>query len=352
MAQYVPGFNTLLLSTLAIIPLLTFLCEPAAAGRKDLVMMKNGDRLTGEVKKLENGMLYVDLDYVSGSIGLDWKQVEKLQSTGMYQITLQNGNHLVGTLERMSVVDATGKDVVINSDVRVPASEVVNIESQKTSFWRQLRGSLALGLSYTSGNSQTALNADDSVNYKAKAWAAGASYTSSFSGQSGSPQTNLQEVQAAGERYLGRNSFLFVLSDFLHSSQQELNLRTTLGGAYGQYWIRTNEQALRWLGGAVYTHEDFQSSRIQPTQQNFEGLVGAQYELYYFDRYTLQSQLLVFPGLSDFGRIRATAKTTLRVKLRNNFSLSFSLWDNYDSRPPVVAKKNELGASTNLGWTF
>jgi len=55
--------------------LMILLCFPAQAKRKDLVIMKNGDRLTGEVKKLEHGVLYVDLDYVSGSIGLDWLKV-------------------------------------------------------------------------------------------------------------------------------------------------------------------------------------------------------------------------------------------------------------------------------------
>jgi len=47
----------------------------------DVIVMKNGDHLTGEVKKLEQGVLYVDLEYVSGSIGLDWLQVEQVQST-------------------------------------------------------------------------------------------------------------------------------------------------------------------------------------------------------------------------------------------------------------------------------
>src|SRR5277367_6327859 len=68
------------------------LCPAAQAKRKDLVIMKNGDHLTGEVKKLENGVLYVDLDYVSGSIGLDWLQVEKVNTTGSFQVALKNGD--------------------------------------------------------------------------------------------------------------------------------------------------------------------------------------------------------------------------------------------------------------------
>lgn len=317
--------------------------------------MKNGDHLTGEVKKLESGVLYVGLDYVSGDVGLDWQQVEKVQSCGVYQITLKNGNHYEGTIERSPDVEAGGKGVVVSTSehtFRIPAAEVVKVETLKENFWRQLTGSISFGISYTGGNSQTSLNSDLSATYPARTWAARAAYTSSFNGQSGGSQTNLQELQTGGERYLSRNSFVLELTDLLHSSQQQLNLRSTLGGAYGRYLTRKTENSLRWFLGAVYTHEDFQSASSQPTQQNIEALLGAQYQLYDFNRYTVQSQLLVYPGLSDLGRIRTTAKTSLSMKLHNNFTLSFSFWDNFDSRPPVNAKKNELGVSTNLGWTF
>jgi hypothetical protein len=47
------------------------LCSAAHAKRKDVVIMNNGYRFTGEVKRLENGLLYVETDYVASSIGLD-----------------------------------------------------------------------------------------------------------------------------------------------------------------------------------------------------------------------------------------------------------------------------------------
>jgi hypothetical protein len=81
-------------------------------------------------------------------------------------------------------------------------------------------------------------------------------------------------------------------------------------------------------------------------------LLGLQYQLFRFDRYSMQSQLLVYPGLSDPGRIRSTTKTTFSVKLVNNFHTDFSFWDNFDSRPPNNSKRNDLGISNSIGWTF
>jgi hypothetical protein len=330
------------------------LCLPAQAKRNDVVIMKNGDHLTGEVKKLEHGILYIDLGYVSGSTGLDWEQVEQVQSTGGFQVVLKNGERVAGTIEKTATAAAPDKDFAIHAaqgEVRAASPDVVTVESQKRGFWRQLTGAIDLGYNYSSGNNQTSLSADANANYLSTKWLAGGSVDSSFSGQSGGSKSNLLEIQTIDGRFLNRSSFLMGIGDFLHSSQQDLSLRTTLGGGYGRFLIRSNHNTLVWLGGVVYTHENFASSG-QPAGENVEALLGLQYEMFHFDRYNLQSQLLVYPGLTDAGRIRTTTKTTFSLKLVNNFHIDFSFMDNFDSSPPFNAKRNELGVSNTLGWTF
>jgi len=337
--------------------LVALVCSPvwAKVKRHDVVIMKNGDHLTGDVKKLENGVLYIETDYFSGSIGLDWLQVEKLQSTADFQVVLKNGKRSAGKIEKVPTDEAQGKDLVVHlpsGEVRAAAQDVVTIESQKQNFWRQLTGAIDFGVDFTSGNTQTSLSSDASANYLTTKWMAGGSFTSSFSGQSGGSKTNLLEVQTLDGLFMSRNSFLAGLGDLLHSSQQDLTLRATLGGGYGRYLVRTDHNSLVWLAGAVYTHENFGSGSSQASDQNVEGLLGLQYQMFRFDRYSMQSQLFVYPGFSDSGRIRTTTKTTFSVKLTNNFHTDFSFWDNFDSSPPSNAKRNELGVSNSIGWTF
>src|SRR5262249_11745082 len=92
--------------------LLVLACVPAFAKtkRKDIVIMKNGDHISGEVKKLENGVLYIDTDYYSGSMGVDWLQVESVQSTGGYQVTFHDGERESGTINKVTAEEAPGKD--------------------------------------------------------------------------------------------------------------------------------------------------------------------------------------------------------------------------------------------------
>lgn len=335
--------------------LLACLCSPAQARRKDVVIMNNGDHFTGEVKKLQNGLLYVETDYVSTNIGLDWNQVQSVESTATYRIVSNNGKIFEGKIEKDSGAKAKTEDFLIreaSEEVQVSSADVVTIDSRKATFWRQLQGGLDFGYSFASGNSQSALNIDTSTAYKTARWEAVTSFDSTFGGQSGGSKTNREDLQGAFSALLNRNSFIIGLSDFLHSSEQDLNQRTTLGGGYGRFLKRTTNSNLAWVGGIVYINESFDTTLGQPSAQNMEAVVGLQYKLIRFNFGEFDSQLQAFPGLTDSGRIRLKTNDLLTIKLRNNFHLAFTFWDNFDSEPPPTAKKNELGVSSGIGWSF
>jgi len=354
MATRIPSFRSFR-CILLLAPLLSCLCPSAQAKRMDVVVMNNGDRFTGEVKRLENGLLFVETEYVSGNIGLDWNQVQSVQTTATYRIVLNNGQRLDGKIEKDSSDKTKVKDFLIREateEVQISSASIASIETRKPTFWRQLQGAINFGYSFASGNGQSTLNSDTSAAYATPAWEIATSYDATFSGQSGASRTNREDVQATFTKFLSRNSFLAGLSDFLHSSQQDLNLRTTLGGGYGRFLKRTTDSNLAWLGGVVYVHESFDTATGQPSDQSTEAVLGLEYNLVRFKFGEFGSQVRVFPGLSDAGRIRITTNNTATIKLVNNFHLEFSFWDNFDSRPPVLAKKNELGISSGIGWSF
>lgn len=327
---------------------------PMCASRPDVVVMNNGDRFTCTVKKLEQGVLYVDTDYIDGSTGLDWAQVQKVESKSQFQVTLADGTRSIGVIQRKGSGGSGGEFVVTSGGIekRSKPAEVVNIESQKSNFWRQLTGGIDVGYDFTSGNSQTSLTSDANVKYETTGWMAAITDTTSFSGESGASRTNLIDLQGQQTIFFKRNWALVGLQDFLHSSQQSLDLRTTLGGGIGRYLFRTNNTWLFLVGGTVYTHENFAPQVQLGSDQNIEGLAGLQYQLRKFSRFSLQAQAFLFPGFSDPGRIRATPKLSFDMKLENNFYTNLSFWDNFDSRPPPNSKGNEFGISSGIGWTF
>src|ERR1700743_3340379 len=256
-AEQVDGLAKPLLKGIAL--LLCCMGLSLSAQRPDRVVMKNGDQFTCTVKRLQGGLLYIETDYLSGSIGLDWAQVRKVESPSIFQITLDDGTRSRGEIQRVAT-EETGQEFILKSngvEKRTNPGAVVDIESTKASFWRQLTGGIDVGYDFTSGNGQASLTTNANVNYETLRWLAGITDTTSFSGQSGSTRTNLIDLQAQEGVFFKKNWTLVGLEDFLHSSQQSLDLRTTLGGGVGRYLFRTNSTFLILIGGAVYTHETF-----------------------------------------------------------------------------------------------
>ena len=53
-----------------------FLSLPILARENtDIIVMKNGDRMTGQIKGLNDGVLYVSLPYVIQTLSVDWTTV-------------------------------------------------------------------------------------------------------------------------------------------------------------------------------------------------------------------------------------------------------------------------------------
>ena len=128
----------------------------AQAKRKDVVIMNNGDHFTGQVKRLENGLLFIETDYVSGNIGLDWNQVQSVESSATYRIVLNDGRRLEGKIEKHTVGKEKKEDFVIREateEEEVPSAEIFSLDTKKPTFWRELQGAIDVVYSFTSGNS-------------------------------------------------------------------------------------------------------------------------------------------------------------------------------------------------------
>src|SRR5258705_13039578 len=49
-----------------------------AREKTDVLVMKNGDRMTCQIKGLAAGVLYVSFDYIDGTASVEWSKVARL----------------------------------------------------------------------------------------------------------------------------------------------------------------------------------------------------------------------------------------------------------------------------------
>ena len=232
-------------------------------------------------------------------------------------------------------------------------AEVVTLQSMEKSRWNQMKGSIDYGFSYASGNSQTQSSfAADAEYHGERNWVIGKA-SSTYNGQSDGTSTQRETLSGAYWRRFTNKTFGGFLVDLLSSSQQELDLRTTLGGALGRTLFQTDKTNFEILGGVVGSRERYSPTFIgDPTATNAEGLAGLSYSTFRFKVFDLTSSVRIYPSLTQAGRLRLSSDSNIRWEFIRNLYWSLRIYENFDSRPPINAPRNDFGITNSLGWTF
>lgn len=347
-------FNSSLLQSAAVLLLVLSCCTPGMAKRNDdVVVMKNGDRFTGEIKGLTHGELSFKASYMTASVRLNWEDVERLDSKDPFIVSLIDGQRISGFIET-ALKDGEGALRIGRSGVAstVPHSTVIGIEQQETSFWNQLSGSLDFGFSFARGNNTADSSFAMNLIYRTRRNLFSLDGSSDFNRNS-AESTARHALTFQQQRMLNEKWFTAAIADFLHSDQQELSLRSTFGGGLGRKIYQTDRTLLTTIGGAVFTRESY-SSNIggTPERNNAEALIGMQFTTFRFKTMDIRAATSFFPSLSDPGRFRIGAEGNLKIELVRNVYWKFRVYENFDNKPPVNAPRNDSGVSSSLGWSF
>ena len=321
----------------------------------DVVVLKNGDRLTGEIKGLQRGELRIKADYMAEAVRLDWAKVERLESKSTFMIWLVDGKLVTDVMRLLPTNSGAVANFVIgNSDqaIRVHQLDVIRIAPADRRFWKRLEGSIDFGFSFTSGNDQYQTQLAATTTYRTGNHSFTTSIDSAFSGQTEGTSLARNQFNFDYRRQLNRRWYVGGLFDLLRSDQQSLKLRTSVGALIGRNLQQTEHTRLSIFGGIVGTRENYAESLGKPKTTNADAIAGADFVTFRFNRTDIRSRLSLFPSLTTPGRTRLQATSDLRIKVVKDLWWGFHIYENFDSKPPVRADKNDLGVSTSLGWKF
>jgi putative salt-induced outer membrane protein YdiY len=324
----------------------------AAADKTDLVLMSNGDRFIGEIKKLAYGQLTFKASYMTDDANLDWTKVAQLQSVRHFRVELSNGAFRSGTiLKRASSADTTEDFEVAAADgtTSVNALNVVAIEALERSKWNRFDVSVDLGFTLNPENDQTQFTANANVDYPSERFRVTSQLNSQFSKQEGAEESVHQSAGFSYQYFLSKNWFVFGLTQFLKDSQLDLDLRTTVAGGVGRNLIFTNRTVVTGMGGLAVNHEKFLDS---PASTTVEGVLGVEFYTFRFDASQLRTRLLVYPGLSEWGRVRLDWQSSITWKINKDIFWKVSAIENFDSRPPEGSNRNDFTLSNTFGVSF
>src|SRR5271169_357930 len=201
----------------------------------DVIVMKNGDHLTGEIKGLSGGVLYVSMNYILGTSDVQWSKVDHIESKQLFLVKTEDGSVYTGTLSTaevaagrpmsIEVVEAPDKQVVLER------KRVVQMDMTSERFWQRFNGDINTGIIYSKGNQSTQFNLGSDVGYPRERWAASASYNSTLAASTGATASTRNQLGLGAQRLMRWNNWFYAgLGDLLQSSVQGIRLQSTLGG--------------------------------------------------------------------------------------------------------------------------
>ena len=329
------------------------LAGPALAAKTDVVTLANGDRITGEVVRLQRGLLEFKTDTM-GTVQIEWGKISRVESPLLFEVERVSGERYFGRLapspesDSLTVADSGGEQTT------VPVADTVRVAQmdQAGSFRSRLDGNIEFGFSYSDSTKigQLSLGAEITHRDAKRLWGLDLSVAESDAPETGSSGTATIGLET--RRFLGDRWFWMGLGRFEQNDSLGLDLRSLIGGGGGRYLIQNTNQELSLVGGLVGTREEFADGH---QISGSELLLGVDYDAFRFDSPELQlgTRLLVFPSLSISGRVRSHASISLRYEIIKDLFAGLSLAHIYDSEPQSIgAQSSDYSVTSSIGYKF
>ena len=321
----------------------------------DVIVMKNGDRLTGEIKGLNAGVLYVSMEYILGTSSLQWSKVARLDSKQLFLVKTEDGSVYTGTLNtentsggrpvEIRVAEAAGKEVLVDS------SKIIQMDMTSAKFLQRFNGNINTGIIYSKGNQSTQYSLGSQVTYPRERWAAAASFSSALSASTGANASTRNQLDVGALRLMRWSNWFYEgIGTLLQSSEQGINRQITAGGGAGRYLKNNNLSRISVLAGFVGQNTEYQQS-IGP-QNLASGLIAANLQFFRFNKTNGNVNAVLLPVISEPGRVKFNMNATYYIKLTGDLSWNVSAYGNWDSRPPNGLSGSDYGSSSGLSWTF
>jgi len=346
------------LQVLAVIIVLSF---PAGLFA-DQIVLKNGDRLTGNIEKSDDKTLVIKTEF-AGEVTVQWPAVQEINSSAPLHVSLNNGQTVVGTVTTSdgNLAVATANAGTVNQ----PKASVTRLrsEAEQAAYDKSLRpgllegwqGGVNVGFALTRGNSQTK-NLALAFTAARKGWRDKLGlYTNSVYATNDAPgaipATTANAVQG-GIRYdhdFTSRLFAYVGADFQTDALQTLDLRSVFGGGLGLHAIKNDRTTLDLLGGMNYTREKYSAL---PSRSFAAVSVGEELTHKLGMNTLLTQKLYFFPDLNETGEYRATFNFGTVTKISKWLGWQNAFGDIYVTNPPAGSKQNDILLTTGLNVSF
>lgn len=334
---------------LCLLPVLLF-SSPLSADKTDVVVLQNGDKITGELKGLHRGKLEFSTDSM-GTVFIEWDDIEAIISSTGQSVELSDGQRYYGPLAKAENEDT----VQINTEqgtVDLSTLDVVSMYPVEAGFWDRLDVNVSLGFSWDKASSVGRYSVGLETEYRDPRFITRASFSTELTTQTERDDTSRSVADILHNVFKPNKRYVTYFGSVESNDELGLDYRALAGVGYGWVPIRSNRNWFSLAGGFDVNRER-SSDGVEETNVEAVGMVSYEYYKYNDPERRFTTNLVLFPSLTDFGRVRAQFNSDFRLEFLDDLFWIFDVFATYDSEPlDGEASNSDYGVTSSFAYKF
>jgi len=332
----------------ALVAGLAFSCA-AWADKSDIILFKNGDRLTGEVKTLDRGKVSFDTN-ATGVIKVEWDDIEQLYSNTTFEVVLDDGERLYGSLAettRHNEIRLQTESTALD----LPIATVVRMTPIKGTVIDRMQMSVDVGYSLAKANKLEQSNLGYDFSYREEKRLITFSFDGSTSSSENDPPSTRVFTNLGYRRFLDNLTWdPFAVGQLERNDELGIDRRVSVGGGMSRWLRDTNSSRIAFGGGLIRSWED--ANGVAETKEDTEALVAMNFEWFRYDEPELDvsTKFTLYNRLSGSREPRGNLDVNFKWEIFKDFYWSFSVYYTFDQQRETGAATTDYGSFVSFGW--
>jgi putative salt-induced outer membrane protein YdiY len=334
-----PHFLKTFLSVCLLITCLTAISLPVQAA---VVVLKNGDRITGRVVKMQDKRLEIDTPS-AGIIKIKWEEIQSLTTERPMSVKLYGEADMPEDagerrLDRIIVNTLGGEGAIPLRDVRA-----INFAEN------DYRGYLSVGGNQTSGNTKTqAMNISGNLTYRRLDHRYYLDGKYNRAEADGDETANNAAINIQYDYFLARRVYVGSMNLSETDQFQDLNLRNTGSLVLGYDLLDREHHNLTIAAGPAAVYQDFTTDPATVTPSST--LMWRYKFMFRGDDVVFFHKFQSFKDLGHGDATRVNANQGFKVKVMSNWWINLEYDFRYNSEP--VADKESVDTNIIFGFSY
>lgn len=309
----------------------------------DVLEMKNGDRLSGEVLKFEKGILSLKTDYAQ-RIEVRSEAIAAIHVDRPVELQLKGGARLQGALTGQG----ESLQLSANEQVKVPWTAVSTFTIAPSEvIWS---GNLYGGATHQTGNVDLLrVNFGGDMLRKSRARRLGFSFLYNYAEENSSSTSRDVYGALRYDRFVSRWFFSYLHAEVFRDTYRDLNLRVIAGPGFGYQFMEDDRSSLSLGAGLSWVFEDRFRER---DRQGVRARLGGEFRQQLLEGLHFAENFAFYPSSVRSRGHALRNEASLISRIYGPWSLRLTNLYEREQDPSEGVSRDDVKSSLNLQYSF